>query len=40
MLEVSGKIELHDSDQTGHHIRSQRSESVFVSTEDYPLKRQ
>ena len=30
-------LELHDGDQTEHHIRSQCSESFFISIEDYPL---
>ena len=32
------EIELPEGDQIGHHIRSQCSESVFVSTEDYLLR--
>jgi len=32
------KIKLPDSDQTGHHIHSQCSESAFICTEDYPLR--
>jgi len=31
--EIDGKTELLDSDQIGHHIRSERSESVFASIE-------
>ena len=31
-------VELSNGDQTEHHIRSQCSESIFVSTEDYPLE--
>ena len=30
--------ELHASDQIRHHIRSQHSESVVVSTENYHLE--
>ena len=30
--------ELPTGDQTEHHIHSQYSETVFVSTKDYPLK--
>ena len=41
LLEDTGdwwKTELPDGDQTGYHICSQRSEPVFINTEDYLLE--
>ena len=35
--EIGGKTDLPDGDQTGHHIRSQCGESVFLSIEDCSL---
>jgi len=35
--EIGVETELLNSNQTGYHICNQRSESIFVSTEDYPL---
>ena len=42
LLEDAGRYrrlvgKLPDSDQIRHNIYSQRSESVFVGTDDYPL---
>ena len=37
MQEISGKTELPDSDQTGHHLHNQHGGSVFISTKDYQL---
>ena len=34
---ISENIEFPDSDRTRYHIHSQHNESVFISTEDYPL---
>jgi len=36
--EIDEKTELPDDDQTGHQIYSQCGESIFVTTESYPLR--